>query len=127
MPRAARVAPGGEEDEHFLAVARYVERNAQRAGLVSRAEGWPWGSLWQRCRNAGTARIPLTTIPDLSRFLLPYGRFLSSSSTALCRANWRNMLASPVRPGCFTTASVWRRSSRTGRAAGPSSSRERAA
>ncbi len=29
-----------EEDEHFLAVARYVERNALRANLVLRAEEW---------------------------------------------------------------------------------------
>jgi len=34
-----------QEDGHFLAVARYVERNALRAGLVERAEDWRWGSL----------------------------------------------------------------------------------
>ncbi len=34
-----------QEDEHFYAVARYVERNALRAGLVSRAEEWRWSSL----------------------------------------------------------------------------------
>jgi len=38
-----------EEDEHFLAVARYVERNALRANLVLRAEEWRWSSLWSRC------------------------------------------------------------------------------
>ena len=37
-----------EEDEHFLAVARYVERNSLRANLVSRAEDWQWSSLWRR-------------------------------------------------------------------------------
>ena len=35
-----------EEDEHFLTVCRYVERNALAAGVVRRAEDWPWGSLW---------------------------------------------------------------------------------
>lgn len=35
-------------DEHFLTVARYVERNALRAKLVDRAEDWQWGSLWRR-------------------------------------------------------------------------------
>ena len=34
-------------DEHFHVVCRYVERNALRAGLVSRAEDWRWGSLWR--------------------------------------------------------------------------------
>jgi putative transposase len=37
-----------ESDEHFYAVVRYVERNALRAGLVERAEDWPWGSLHRR-------------------------------------------------------------------------------
>ena len=34
-----------QDDEHFLVVCRYVERNALRAGLVKRAEDWRWGSL----------------------------------------------------------------------------------
>lgn len=35
-----------EQDEHLLAVLRYVERNALRAGLVGRAEDWPYSSLY---------------------------------------------------------------------------------
>ena len=34
-------------DQHFLAVCRYVERNALRANLVERAEQWRWSSLWR--------------------------------------------------------------------------------
>jgi putative transposase len=34
-----------EQDSHLLAVMRYVERNALRAGLVGRAREWGWGSL----------------------------------------------------------------------------------
>jgi putative transposase len=41
-------------DEHFLTVCRYVERNPLRAGFVSRAEQWRWGSLWRYVR--GTLR-----------------------------------------------------------------------
>jgi putative transposase len=41
-----------EANDHFLTVCRYVERNALRAGLVSRAEEWRWGSLWRRRRSA---------------------------------------------------------------------------
>jgi putative transposase len=37
-----------ECDDHFLTVARYIERNAKRAGLVERAEDWRWGGLWRR-------------------------------------------------------------------------------
>jgi len=36
------------EDQHLLAVLRYVERNALRANLCERAEGWKYGSLWRR-------------------------------------------------------------------------------
>ena len=36
-----------QDDDHFLVVCRYVERNALRAGLVRRAEDWRWGSLWR--------------------------------------------------------------------------------
>src|SRR5439155_2965442 len=37
-----------EQDDHLLSVLRYVERNALRAGLVGRAEDWPWSSLHPR-------------------------------------------------------------------------------
>lgn len=40
-----------QTDEHFLTVARYVERNARRAKLVERAEEWHWGSLWRRAQG----------------------------------------------------------------------------
>lgn len=36
-----------QEDEHFLTVCRYVERNALRANLVRKAQDWRWGSLWR--------------------------------------------------------------------------------
>ena len=37
-----------ETNEHFLTLVRYVERNAKRAGLVKRAEDWPWSSVHAR-------------------------------------------------------------------------------
>lgn len=36
-----------QEDQHFITVARYIERNAKRARLVRRAENWQWGSLYR--------------------------------------------------------------------------------
>jgi putative transposase len=44
-----------QEDEHLQRVCRYVERNPLRAGLVPRAEGWRWSSLWQRLRGGQPA------------------------------------------------------------------------
>ena len=37
-----------QDDYHFLRVCRYVEANAARAKLVSRAEQWRWGGLHRR-------------------------------------------------------------------------------
>ena len=38
-------------NQHFLTVARYVERNPVRAGLVDKAQDWQWGSAWHRFNN----------------------------------------------------------------------------
>jgi putative transposase len=37
-----------QEDDHFLTLVRYVERNAKKANLVKRAENWRWSSVWRR-------------------------------------------------------------------------------
>jgi putative transposase len=50
-----------QEDEHLLTVLRYVERNALRAGLVTRAEDWVWSSL--SGRRAGLPKIDLHPWP----------------------------------------------------------------
>jgi putative transposase len=52
-----------ESDEHFLTVARYVERNPLRAGLVSRAQDWQWSSLWLRRRGTAQYRAILSPWP----------------------------------------------------------------
>ena len=44
-----------QTDDHFLTVARYVERNALRAKLVDRAKAWQWSSLWRRAQ--GSAKL----------------------------------------------------------------------
>lgn len=52
-----------QTDEHFLTVARYVERNALRAQLVTRAEDWQWGSLWRRAHGEPTVATWLSDWP----------------------------------------------------------------
>lgn len=37
-----------QADAHFLTLARYVERNARKANLVSMAQLWKWSSVWRR-------------------------------------------------------------------------------
>jgi putative transposase len=48
-------AEGLDGGGHFLTLCRYVERNALRAGLVGRAENWPWSSLYARLHPASPA------------------------------------------------------------------------
>ena len=47
-----------QDDDHFLAVCRYVERNALRGNLVERAEHWLWGTLWQRHQRVSPEDYP---------------------------------------------------------------------
>jgi putative transposase len=51
-----------QEDDHFLTVLRYVERNALRAALVRRAEAWPWGSLRARLARGGSELLAATPV-----------------------------------------------------------------
>jgi len=52
-----------QSGEHFLLVARYVERNALRANFVVRAEEWRWSSLWRRERATADEQSLLTAWP----------------------------------------------------------------
>ena len=52
-----------ERDERLLWVLRYVERNALRAGLVRRAEHWPWSSLHARLHGPAELRALLSDWP----------------------------------------------------------------
>ncbi len=51
------------DDAHFLAVCRYVERNAVQARLVERAEDWRWSSLWRWKFGDDDARSILSPWP----------------------------------------------------------------
>ena len=50
-------------DDHLLAVLRYAERNPLRAGLVTAAERWRWGSLYRRTQGTAEERTLLTEPP----------------------------------------------------------------
>jgi putative transposase len=52
-----------ETEEYLYTVLRYVERNALRANLVSRAENWRWGSLWRRQGGVALPQIELDPWP----------------------------------------------------------------
>jgi putative transposase len=52
-----------QEDVHLQSVLRYVERNPLRAGLVKRAQDWPWSSLSARLRGPREMRDLLSDWP----------------------------------------------------------------
>ncbi len=52
-----------ETNDYFCQVMRYVERNALRANLVSRAEDWQWGSQWIRQFGSAGHRAMLSDWP----------------------------------------------------------------
>lgn len=52
-----------ETDDYFYQVNRYVERNALRANMVSRAEDWQWGSLWIRQFGSKSEKAVLSKWP----------------------------------------------------------------
>lgn len=53
-----------EASAHLLRVCRYVERNALTAGLVRKAQDWPWCSLSER--SSLRYEVPLVTTPFLT-------------------------------------------------------------
>jgi putative transposase len=52
-----------EEDEHLLAVLRYVERNSLRASLCKHAEDWMYGSLWRNVYGDADSKSLLSPWP----------------------------------------------------------------
>ena len=52
-----------QTNEHFITVARYIERNALRAKLVDRGEEWRWSSVFQFKQNGAAGFNFLTQGP----------------------------------------------------------------
>jgi putative transposase len=71
-----------QADAHLLAVMRYVERNPLRAGLVSRAEAWPWSSARLRRPSSG-----------------PFGEGLLSGCPLPLPQDWLDQLNRPESSG----------------------------
>jgi putative transposase len=91
-----------QEDAHFLTVCRYVEANALRAGLVAKAEEWPWCSLssrrhspisvqpwpvprpnaWTELVNEALPSLDLSTIRICAQRGAPFGQAAWVAATA---------------------------------------------
>jgi putative transposase len=90
-------------DTHFLRLCRYVERNPLRAGLVTRAEHWPWCSLAQRAGSKAPISLadwPVLQPPDWSELVqLDVADETQDLRLAVCRSSpygpkdWREQIA----------------------------------
>ncbi len=69
-----RFASYAMDDTHLMVAVRYIETNPVKAGMVARAEDWPWSS----------ARAHINGVPDRLTDVDALGRHV---------ANWRAMLA----------------------------------
>jgi putative transposase len=99
-----------QSDQHVLAVCRHVEGGGLSAGLVRKAEQWPWSSLWARSHDAGEIKALLAPWPvrrpadwaGLVNEPLP-ARELEQLETSLVRArpfgdaNWTAQTAERLR------------------------------
>jgi putative transposase len=47
-----------QDDHHLLVLIQYVERNPVRAGLVDRAEDWPWSSAGRNSLTTSPWPVP---------------------------------------------------------------------
>jgi putative transposase len=97
-----------QSDEHLLTVAKYVERNPVRAGLVERVEDWRWSSGWIRHHQYDTELLdgwPLPLSEDwVAALNEPQNQIhLSRIRESITRgapfgdANWRPSAASALR------------------------------
>ena len=94
-------------DEHFLTLCRYVEANPRRAGLVARAEQWPWSGLWRR--EGRLSELPLAGWPVRrpSGWVARVNRGLAPSRWRICASACSVAARWAIRVGCERRPSGW--------------------
>lgn len=57
-----------QDDEHYLTVMRYVERNPKRANIVDRSQDWEWSSLLPTVRSGPEGSLFKGPLPKRSQW-----------------------------------------------------------
>ena len=52
-----------QNDNHFIILVQYVERNSLKAKLVDKAENWKWSSVWRRVNGNNKQKNLLSDWP----------------------------------------------------------------
>lgn len=99
-----RFASYAMDDAHLMVAARYVENNPVAAGLVQRAEAWPWSSA--RAHIAGRAD-GFTDLAALGRHVPDWRAMLARGLEA---ADEDERIARAMRSGWPVGAEPWLRS-----------------
>lgn len=91
------------DESHLWAAVRYVERNPVRAGLVSRAEDYPWSSAAAHCGRAKDALLspefpPVGAVEDWPAWLAQEG-----DTEAMERVRCQTSTGRPCGSGAFVT------------------------
>ena len=85
------------DEPHLLAAARYIALNPVVAGLVSRAEDWPWSST--RAQLAGEDD-ELTTVAPLRALIPDFAALLAMPTDAATTTRIERAPPSAARLGC---------------------------
>ena len=96
-----------QDDEHYLTVLRYVERNSLRANLVEQSQDWKWSSLNPTQRSGPIGMLsegPVAKPAEWTRFVngveteaeLTALRHSVSRRTPFGDPNWQNTTATQL-------------------------------
>jgi len=99
-----RFASYAMDDAHLMVVARYIENNPVAAGLVDRAEAWPWSSA--RAHLSGRPD-GLTEIAALARHVSDWRAMLERGLEA--RGEEDSWIARAMRSGRPVGGEAWLR------------------
>lgn len=86
-------------DEHFHTVCRYVERNALTAKVVTLAEDYRWGSLWNWCGGDSVINLSPWPVKRLPRWIDRVNQALPKNET--------DALKNCVKRGCPVGSEKW--------------------
>ncbi len=67
------------DETHLLAAVRYIAHNPVAAGLVERAEDWPWSSA---CAQLRSRDDPLAKVAPLRALIPDFAGFLAAAPNA---------------------------------------------
>jgi len=87
------------DEPHLLAAAAYVERNPAKAGLVERAEDWPWSSAAGHAAGRGDAVAEgLWLIDRTAGWVCTWAEYLGREDSQQRRCRLRQEDRRPSRP-----------------------------